>query len=664
MENVKSKILKLKDELNNHNYRYYILNDPIISDFKYDEMLRELETLEKKYPEFKTLDSPTQRVGATILKSFKPIEHRTPMLSLSNAKNENEIVDFYRKVLKLLEIDNVKFVGETKLDGLGVELIYENGIFTAGATRGDGYVGENITQNLRTIRQIPLKLLGNNIPKIVEVRGEVIISNNNFRKLNKIREENDEPLFANPRNAAAGSLRQLDPKITEKRPLEIFIYAFGEITDNKFKTQFDFLKQLKKWGFPTNPYNKILSDEKKMIKYFNKMENDRNTLPYDIDGVVFKVNSLNFQNKLGTRTRNPRWAIAGKFKPKQEITQIISIDEQVGRTGIITPVANLKPVKIGGATISRVTLHNQDEIDRKDIRINDFVIVERAGDVIPKVIKVIKEKRTNNTKPYKLPKKCPVCHSPAIKIESGGLLKCSNISCPAQLKKSIEHFVSKKAMDIAGAEATMNLLVESNLISNVAELYNLKEKDLVELERFGKKSAQNLINSIDESKNTSLPKLIYALGIPNVGEYTSKLLAKKYGNFKSLLNAKQDELVEIEDIGPIVAKSIVTFVREKRNLKVINSLFQHGINPTYDNSKNELQKLKNKTFVLTGTLENYTRDEAKSLIENAGGKATNTVSKKTDYLITGSNSGSKLEKAKKLNIKILNESEFKNLFSE
>jgi len=664
MKNIEKKIIKIKDELNHHNYRYYVLNDPIISDFKYDEILRDLEALEKKYPEYKTLDSPTQRVGAPILKSFKPIEHRTPMLSLSNAKDQHEIVDFYHRVFKLLKLKDVEFVGETKLDGLGVELIYENGIFIAGATRGDGYVGENITQNLRTIRQIPLKLLGDNIPKILEVRGEVIISNNNFTELNENREKNNEPLFANPRNAAAGSLRQLNPEITEKRPLEIFIYAFGEITNNNFKTHFDFLEQLKKWGFPTNPYNKILSDEKEMINYFNDMENDRNTLPYDIDGVVFKVNSLELQNKLGTRTRNPRWAIAGKFKPKQEITQIISIDEQVGRTGIITPVANLKPVKISGATISRVTLHNQDEIDRKDIRVNDYVVVERAGDVIPKVIKVIKEKRIKNTKPYKLPNKCPICHSPTIKIENGALLKCSNISCPAQLKKSIEHFVSKKAMDIVGAEATINLLVESNLISNVADLYNLQEDDLINLERFGNKSAKNLIDSINKSKNISLPKLIYALGIPNVGEYTSKILAEKYGNLNSLLNAKKDELILLEDIGPIVAESILTFVRDEKNLKVIQSLLKYGIDPSYDKSKNKLEKLKNKTFVLTGTLENYTRDDAKSLIENAGGKATNTVSKKTNFLISGSNSGSKLEKAKKLNIKILNETEFIKLFSE
>ena len=664
MNNIEKKIIKLKDDLNHHNYRYYVLNDPIISDFQYDEMFRNLESLEKKYPKFKTLDSPTQRVGAPILKSFTSIKHRTQMLSLSNAKNQHEIIDFYRRVLKLLDSDNVEFVGETKLDGLGVELIYKNGIFSAGATRGDGFVGENITQNLRTIRQIPLKLLGNNIPEILEVRGEVIISNDNFQKLNKNRENDNEPLFANPRNAAAGSLRQLDSKITEKRPLEIFIYAFGEITDNNFKTHWEFLKQLKKWGFPTNPYNKILLNEKEMVEYFNDMENDRNTLPYDIDGVVFKVNSLELQNKLGTRTRNPRWAIAGKFKPKQEITKIISIDVQVGRTGIITPVANLQPVKISGATISRVTLHNQDEIDRKDIRINDFVVVERAGDVIPKVIKVIKEKRMKNAKPFKLPDKCPVCHSPTIKLENGALLKCSNISCPAQLKKSIEHFVSKKAMDIAGAEATMNLLVESNLVSNVADLYNLKEYDLIDLERFGKKSAENLIDSINKSKNIPLPKLIYALGIPNVGEYTSKLLAKKYGNLKSLLNAKQDELIVIEDIGPIVAESILTFIGEEKNLKVINSLLSYGIAPSYKNSEKKLNSFKNKTFVLTGTLEKYTRDEAKSMIEKAGGKATNTVSKKTDFLIAGNNSGSKLEKAKKLNVKILNEIEFIKLFSE
>ncbi len=587
MKDIEQHIIKLKNDLNFHNYRYYILNEPIISDYNYDEMFRTLESLEKKYPQYKTIDSPTQRVGATILDSFKPLEHRTAMLSLSNAKNQTEIINFYHRILKSLNTDNVEFVGETKLDGLGVELIYENGIFTAGATRGDGFVGENITQNLRTIRQIPLKLLGNNIPKILEVRGEVIISNENFQKLNDNREKNDKPLFANPRNASAGSLRQLDPKITEKRPLEIFIYAFGEISENNFKNHWMFLEQLKKWGFPTNPYNKILKNENEMIKYFNDMENKRNTLPYDIDGVVFKVNSLNLQKKLGTRTRNPRWAIAGKFKPKQEITQIISIDEQVGRTGIITPVANLKPVKISGATISRVTLHNQDEIDRKDIRVNDFVVVERAGDVIPKVIKVIKEKRLKDAKSYHLPQNCPVCHSPAIKIENGALLKCSNISCPAQLRKSIEHFVSKKAMNIAGAEATMSLLVKANLISNVADLYELREYDLIYLERFGKKSAHNLITSINKSKNVSLPKLIYALGIPNVGEYTSKLLAKKYGNLTSLLSAKKDELIEIDDIGPIVAESIVTFVQEEKNIKVIQKLIENNVNPIYKNKNNE-----------------------------------------------------------------------------
>ncbi|MEA1986028.1 MAG: NAD-dependent DNA ligase LigA [Candidatus Marinimicrobia bacterium] len=664
MKNIEEQITKLKNDLNHHSYRYYVLNNPTISDFQYDEMLRELEKLEKKYPELKTLDSPTQRVGAPILKSFDSLKHRTPMLSLSNAKNKSEIIEFYNRVLKLAKLEKVEFVGETKLDGLGVELIYEKGIFVAGATRGDGFVGENITQNLRTIKQIPLKLLGDKIPDILEVRGEVIISNENFRKLNEQREKDNEQLFANPRNASAGSLRQLDSKITKKRPLEIFIYAFGEITNNDFETHFDFLEQLKLWGFPTNPYNKILANQNEMTKYFEELESKRNSLPYDIDGVVFKVNSLELQDKLGMRTRTPRWAIAGKFKPKREITQILSIDEQVGRTGIITPVANLKPVKISGAIISRVTLHNQDEIDRKDIRVNDFVVVERAGDVIPKVIKVITEKRGKNSKTYKLPNECPVCHSPTIKIDSGVLIKCSNISCPAQVKKSIEHFISKKAMDISGAEATINLLVESKLISNIADLYKLEENDLITLERFGEKSAKKLINSIEKSKTTTLPKLIFALGIPNVGEYTSRILAEKYNNLGKLLDAKKDELIELEDIGPIVAESIFTFVNDEKNVKVILELINYGINPIFQSTKIELQNFRNKTFVITGTLDKYSRDEAKLLIEKAGGKATNSVSKKTDFLLAGEKAGSKLENAKKLNVKILNEKEFDKMLSE
>lgn len=660
MKSIKERIEELTCEINEHNYRYYVLDDPIISDAEYDRLFRELVELEKKYPQYRQPDSPTQRIGAEPLEAFRTIVHRTPMLSLENAMNEMELREFIRRVKKELGNNtSVTWVGEPKLDGLGVELIYEKGIFTAGATRGDGYRGEDITQNLKTIRQVPLKLRGENIPEIVEVRGEVILSHKNFEKLNQEREKAGEPLFANPRNAAAGSLRQLDPSVTAKRPLEIFIYSPGEITGMTFETHWDFLEQLKKWGFRVNPYACLLTHDEEIITYYNQMEKERDSLDYDIDGVVIKVNEIALQEKLGMRTRTPRWAIAGKFKARQETTRIIDIEASVGRTGVITPVAILEPVEIGGAVVSRATLHNQDEIDRKDIRIGDTVIVERAGDVIPKIIKVISEKRPKNSKPYHLPERCPVCGSKTLRLEKNVAIRCTNISCPAQLKASIEHFASRKGMDIEGlGEKIIDQLIRGNLIKSPADLYRLKKEELCALERFGEKSATNLLKSIEQSKSRPLPAVIYALGIPNTGEYLSGILAEHFSSLDRLMNASRDELDTIKGIGPIVAEGIVTYFSDERNRELIKALQAVGINPKIEKQQKVPQIFEGKTVVFTGTLTKFTRDEAKELVRTRGGNATESVSRKTDFVVAGPGAGSKLDKAKELGIKILTEEEF------
>ncbi|MCK4813619.1 MAG: NAD-dependent DNA ligase LigA, partial [Candidatus Marinimicrobia bacterium] len=517
MKQIEEKIRDLQNRLRDHNYRYYILDNPTISDAEYDKLFRELQELEKAYPQFADTDSPTKRVGTVVLDAFDSLAHRIPMLSLANALNESELREFYHRIVKNTEKPKIELVGEPKLDGLGVELIYENGVFTAGATRGDGYTGEDITENLKTIRQIPLRLQGHLIPKLLEVRGEVIISEENFIRLNKEREAEEEKLFANPRNAAAGSLRQLDSRITARRPLEVFIYAPGKIEGLEFETHTAFINQLKAWGFRINPLNKLLHSEEEMISYFHEMEAQREKLPYDIDGVVIKVNTFSLQKTLGMRTRTPRWAIAGKFKARREITQIESIDVQVGRSGVLTPVANLKPVQLAGVLVRRVTLHNQDEIDRKDIRVYDWVIIERAGDVIPKVIKVITERRPKNTKPYHLPDTCPVCGARVQRVEGGVAVKCVHRDCPAQLKTGIQHFASKLAMNIEGlGEKIVDQLVDEGLIASVADLYILDYHSLVPLDRFAEKSARKLLVSIQGSTTRSLAHVIYALGIPNI----------------------------------------------------------------------------------------------------------------------------------------------------
>lgn len=663
MNNEEKRIRELQQTLREHNYRYYVLDDPLISDAEYDRLFRELQELENKYPHLVTDDSPTRRVGGTVLQGFSQHTHRTPMLSLANALNEEELKDFHSRIVKFTGETGTELVGEPKLDGLGVELVYENGVLTTGATRGDGNSGENVTENIRTIRQIPLRLQGNDIPSVLEVRGEVIISKENFIKLNKEREEKAEKLFANPRNAAAGSLRQLDSRITAKRPLDIFIYAPGLIEGLEFKTHWEFLKKLKVWGFPVNPMNELLHGEKEMIAYFRKMEKEREMLPYDIDGIVIKINDISLQQKIGMRTRTPRWAIAGKFKARQEVTQIESIDVQVGRTGILTPVANLKPVRIGGVLVKRATLHNQDEIDRKDIRIGDWVIVERAGDVIPKVIKVIAERRPGNTVPYKMPDHCPVCGAAVQRITDGVALKCVHRECPAQLKNGISHFASKKAMDIDGlGDKIVEQLVDKGLVASFTDLYRLKFEELIQLQRFGERSARKLLDAIEASKKRPLKNLIYALGIPNIGEYLSSILAVKFGSLDALLAAERDKLLQIDDIGDIVAESIQSFIADKDNRAMIKALQKCGVDPR--TSAGREQPLKDKTFVFTGGLESMTRDEAKEKVQELGGRAAGSVSTKTDYVVAGTDAGSKLEKARKLGVSVLNEAAFIQLITE
>ena len=653
----KKRVEDLRDKLTEHNYRYYVLDDPLISDAEYDKLFRELQELEKVFPELSDPNSPTKRVGGTVLEAFTTLEHSYPMLSLSNALNEDELHEFYKRLRKLTGLDEVVLIGEPKLDGLGVELIYKNGVFEAGSTRGDGYTGEDITENLKTIRQIPLRLHGENFPPLLEVRGEVIISKTNFIKLNEDREKAEEKLFANPRNAAAGSLRQLDSRITAKRPLEIFIYAAGKIEGFEYDTHSEFLEKLKEWGFPVNPFNKLLYTEDEMIGYFKNMEADRESLPYDIDGIVVKVNDIDLQKTLGMRTRTPRWAIAGKFKARTEITQIDSIVAQVGRTGVLTPVANLKPVQLGGVVVSRATLHNQDEIDRKDIRVGDWVVIERAGDVIPKVIKVIKERRPKETKPYHLPDICPVCGSHVQRVDGGVAVKCVHLDCPAQLKTGIKHFVSKLAMDIDGmGEKIVDQFVDAGLINSVADIYSLKYDDIVVLERFGEKSARNLIASIKKSVKRPLSSLIYALGIPNIGEYLARVLAEHFGSLDALLEADMETLVNIDDIGEIVAESVITFAQDDDNRKMIEKLKAYGIDPKMG-EKGE-QPLDGKIFVFTGSLETMTRDEAKDAVRNLGAKASGSVSSKTDYVVSGESSGSKLDIARELGVQVMNEKEF------
>ena len=664
--NIEKHIHNLTEKINKHNINYYVYDNPTISDLEYDNLMKELEVLEIKYPQYITDDSPTKRVGALPLKEFKTIKHRIPMQSLSNAMNLDELKSFDTQVRKKIDLDEeIEYVGELKLDGLAVELVYENGKFVYGSTRGNGIEGEDITSNLKTIRGIPMKLNTGHVPDLLEVRGEVFINHEDFKKLNKLRLENKKSIFANPRNCAAGSLRQLDPRITASRPLRIFCYAPGLIRGKSFANQKEFLDQLPEWGFPTNPNVNIGYGYNFLKSFYIDAEILRNKISYDIDGVVFKVNSYFLQNQLGVRSRSPRWAIAGKLKAQQVNTKINNIILSVGRTGAVTPVAQLEPVNIGGVTVSNATLHNQDEIDKKDIRISDTVLIQRAGDVIPEVVKVILDKRLDGAKLFKIPNKCPKCYSEVIRLEGDAVHRCTNIECPAKIIGSIQHYVAKNCLNIDGlGKKIIELLIKNNLINNFSDLYYLDKNDLALLEGLGKKSAYNIISSINNSKECYMYQFINGLGIRHVGENAAKLLDKFFlGNISKLMIASPQELINIPEIGEVMAHSINEYFSNIDNISKIMKAINGGLKfKTIDKVENS--KIQNKVFVFTGTLDSITRSEAKQLVEKYGGKSTNSISKKTDFLITGSNTGTKFEKAKNLGVNILSESDFLKLIDE
>ena len=662
MTNIKKRIKDLRSLIEKHNYHYYILDDPLVSDNEWDNLFKELESIEQEYPELVERDSPTQRVGATPIDNFKTIKHRTPMLSLSNAMSNDELILFDGRMKKLLNSSNdIEYMAEPKLDGIGVELIYEGGVFTTGLTRGDGFEGEDITQNLRTIRSLPLKLLGQEHPKLLEVRGEVFIRKKDFKILNKDQESNNSQLFANPRNAAAGSLRQLDPSITAKRPLSIYCYEPGVTQDIEYKTHDDFLKNIASFGLPVNPLIEKIIGIKNVVRYHNNLEKNREQLEYEIDGTVFKINNYNERMKVGSRSRSPRWAIAGKFKAQQATSIITDIIIQVGRTGALTPVARVKPVFVSGVTVSNVTLHNQDEIDRKDIRLGDKVLIERSGDVIPKIVKVIKRKNQNSIK-FKIDNLCPSCGEKTVKQKDEAIIRCNNFYCPSQVLGRIQHYCSKLAMNIEGLGVKIvEQLIENKLVKNIDDLYSIKKNEISKLNGLGERSAKNIIDSINNSKETTFSKFVYALGIRNVGEHTSKLLEKKFkGDIDRFKNATETELLEIDEIGEIVARSIVSFWKDEKNSAMVQNCLNRGviINRPIDSLSNQFS---DKVFVFTGTLSMMSRKDAKALVERSGGQTKNSITKKTTYLVAGENSGSKLDKAKELGISILSEKDFIDL---
>jgi len=662
------RVKELRQALHRNNYRYYVLDDPEISDAEYDRMMQELVRLETDFPDLISPDSPTHRVGAPPLDKFETIEHSIPMLSLENAFNDQDIMEFDRRIKRNLNTDSdILYTAEPKLDGVAVELVYENGRLITASTRGDGFFGELITSNVRTIRTVPLCLhteKEKKIPSLLEVRGEVFIAKEAFKRLNNERLDENLPPFANPRNAAAGSLRQLDSKITAKRPLEIFVYGVGRITDLMLESHWDTLYALQELGFRINPHIRPKVTVKEVIDCYKELSEQRNLLPYDIDGMVIKVDSLDLQHRLGATSRSPRWAIAYKFKAIQETTQIIDIDIQVGRTGTLTPVAHLRPVNIGGVTVSRATLHNEDEIKRKDIKIGDTVLVQRAGDVIPEVVKVITSKRTGEEKTFNMPLSCPVCDSSVIRSENEAALRCINSSCPAQVKERIKHFASKGAFDIDGlGEKLIEQLVDKELLYSYADIFKLKEDMLKNLDRMGSKSAGNIVRAIKDSKRITLNRFIYALGIRHVGEHVAGILAKSYESLEELRGTAKEDLEAVDGIGPVVAESIVEFFKKNENRKIVDDMIDNGIRIFRDNA-DKRGKLAGKTFVLTGTLETLTRSEAKREIEEAGGKVSGSVSRNTDYLVIGASPGSKLKRARELGVDIIDEQTLKGLLIE
>jgi DNA ligase (NAD+) len=654
----------LQQQIRHHNYRYHVLDDPEVPDAEYDRLMRQLQAIESKYPELITEDSPTQRVGDTPISAFGTVQHQVPMLSLDNAFEPDELREFHRRVTDRLELevgaDQLRYAAEPKLDGAAVSLLYENGQLVRGATRGDGTSGEDITHNVRTIDAIPLRLIGEDFPPTLEVRGEVFMPKAGFEAYNKKAEQAGEKTFVNPRNAAAGSLRQLDPKLTAERPLDMYVYSVGRIDGGELpETHSEVIRRLQGWGLKTCPESAVVQGVEGCLAYYEALGTKRDSLPYEIDGVVYKVDSLLQQRELGFVSRAPRWAIAHKFPAQEELTTVEGVEFQVGRTGAVTPVARLKPVFVGGVTVSNATLHNIDELHRKDVRVGDTVTIRRAGDVIPEVVGVIESRRPKGTRAIQLPKQCPVCGSAVTRESDEAVARCSGgLYCSAQRAEALKHFVSRKAMDIEGlGSKIIEQLVAADRIKTPADIFQLKKDELAEMERMGEKSAENLVNSIEDSRSTTLERFLYALGIREVGEATASALASYFGKLDVIQRATEEELVEVPDVGPIVASRIRSFFDEGHNRDVISALRDFGVHWEESEPQQSPSEggLSGKTFVLTGTLPTMTRDEAKQKIQALGGKVTGSVSKKTSYVVYGDKAGSKLAKAQDLGVETIDE---------
>lgn len=658
---VEKKIAKLREKLNEHNHRYYVLDNPLVSDAEYDDLFQQLKALEEAHPELITADSPTQRVGGAPLKEFSQVRHSIPMLSLENAFTDEDVSAFDQRIRDRLHVTHeIEYCCEPKLDGVAISIRYENGLLKQAATRGDGETGEDVTENIKTIKTIPLRLQGKTIPRVLEVRGEVFMSKKGFEALNARALKNEEKVFANPRNAAAGSIRQLDSRITASRPLEMYCYGVGLVEGVTLPTkQSEILALLAQWGLRVSPLISAVEGVSGLLRYYETIAKKRDKLSFEIDGVVYKVNSIAEQEKLGFVTRAPRWALAHKFPPEEAFTTVEAVEFQVGRTGALTPVSRLKPVYVHGVTVSNATLHNMDEITRKDVRIGDTVIVRRAGDVIPEIVGVVKEKRPAGAKKIHLPKACPICHSAIEHIEGEAVARCTGgLICPAQRKEMIKHFAARRAMDIEGlGDKLVEQLVDTGLIDSVADVYSLTLDQLANLERMGEKSAHNLLEQIEKSKKTTFNRFLYALGIREVGEATAKQLALYFKNLPALEAASEEMLQSVPDVGPIVAAHIAHFFAEAHNRDVIRKLIKAGLHWEEVKAGKNLP-LMGKTFVITGTLSDMSRDEAKDRLEKLGAKVAGSVSSKTAYVVVGSDAGSKLAKAKDLGVPILEENAF------
>ena len=664
MKDIELEIRKLIDEINFHNYQYHGMDDPKISDQEFDQMVKALHDLEKKYPQLIQVDSPTQRVGSKPIDRFIQIDHLTPMLSLDNVFSMNELMSFEKRIKDKLSLkEDIEFIAEPKFDGVAVNLLYESGKLSYATTRGDGKTGEDVTHNVLTIKSIPITLNTSSPPEKVEIRGEIIISKNDFEKMNRENEEKNLKVFANPRNAAAGSIRQLDPNIAKGRPLRFYAHGYGLLSnENDFTNHSDVIEYLNDSGIVVSPLSQLLTGAHECEKYYKKIDSTRGSLDFEIDGVVYKVNKISYQKELGFVSKAPRWAIAHKFSSVEVESIILDVDFQVGRTGTITPVAKLDPINVGGVVVSNATLHNMDEIRRKDIRNGDHVFVRRAGDVIPEIVSVNKKKRGQQTKKIVFPSHCPSCGSEIIRKEGESAAKCTGgNACPDQIKEGLKHFVSRNAFDIEGlGEKIIDQLLDSKLIKTTSDLFSLNFDELISLERMAEKSSQNLLTSIESSKIISFERFIYAQGINDVGLATSKSLAESFSSLEELINTEVEELLMIRDIGPIVANSILDFFKNIKNIENINRLIDMGVEVIYP-SDNDNQILSDKIFVITGTLKNMTRSEAKNFIENNGGKVTSAVSKNTNYLLAGENPGSKMKKAEDIGVSIINEDQMLDL---